>query len=500
MVRFFCMWLVACAWGGCAAKGGSKPWEGILSSGGFQGDRPGAGGQGEGAGAEEDRLVMEDSDDPAAFSPVPWEEAALETVNSFPEDLEPSWRRALSRVPILEIQGQDHPVVKRFAQEFRRQIESPRGRPITRSSVYLPRMLEIFREEGVPEELVYIAFVESRFNPWVTSGGKCVGMWQFTEATGRRYGLRIDSWVDERRDPEKSTRAAARYLRDLYQTFRSWDLVIAAYNAGEAAVTSSFSLANKEVSNFWDLLPSGGLSRSTMEFVPRVIAAIQVARDEKLSSTDLGPAMDLWRFDRVRVQEHLELATVARLLGCTEEELKDLNPHLKGNLVHPGASGLEIRVPEGKGDEMKQLLANPGKLVRPARFQEATQREFRAHRVQPGDTLKKLARRYGTTVEELSDVNLLSRDSKLRPGRELLVPVSRSWQGTHGGDSGGEGSTRTGPSSTKGDPGPKIHKVGKGESLWSISRRYGLTVDDLLRWNGLKGYLVQPGDCLKVAP
>lgn len=498
MVGFFCMWLVACAWGGCAAKGGSKPWDGILTSGGLQGDALRAQDQGEGAGAEEERLVLEDFDAPAVFSPVPWEEATLESVNSFPEDLEPSWRRVLGRVPTLGIQGQDHPVVKRFAQEFRREIESPRGRPITCSSLYLPRMLEIFREEGVPEELVYIAFVESRFNPRVTSGGKCVGMWQFTEATGRRYGLRIDSWVDERRDPEKSTQAAARYLRDLYQTFRSWDLAIAAYNAGEAAVTSA--LANKEVSSFWDLLPSGGLSRSTMEFVPRVMAAIQVAQDEKLNSTDLGPAMDLWRFDRVRVQEHLELGTVARLLGCTEEQLKHLNPHLKGNLVHPGASALEIRVPEGKGDEMKQLLANAGKLVCPARFPEATQREFRAHRVQPGDTLEKLARRYGTTVKELGQVNLLSRDSKLRPGRELLVPVSRSRQGTHGGDSGGERRSRKGPSSTKGDPGPKIHKVEKGESLWSISRRYGVTVEDLVRWNGLKGSLVQPGDSLKVAP
>jgi membrane-bound lytic murein transglycosylase D len=489
--RLLCLWLVACAWTGCAAKGGAKPWEGIFSSRALKGQEPGGqGAQEEGSPAGEPQWDQEGLW--GGSSQELWEPSPQQS--GWPEvDLDPSWRRAFQRSPVLGLDGLDHPAVQGFAQDLRLRGESSGGRLISRSSKFIPRMKEIFREEGLPEELVYLAFVESGFNPWSSSAGKCVGIWQFTEATGRRYGLRIDSWVDERRDPEKSTRAAARYLRDLFQTFRSWDLAIAAYNAGEAAISNS--LEKKEATSFWELYPSGGLSKATREFVPKVMAAILVAQEEQAGFPGTGLEQELWRFDKVRIQEHMELGTVARLAGCTEKELRSLNPQIKGSVLHPGASGLDIRVPEGKGEEIKALLSEKGQMVRFAQHGESPPVGFRSHKVRPGDTLEGIARQYGTTAEEIRRWNTLRAGGRLSPGTDLLVPEGKPRHARS------EGASRVKDSKDRGSPSPAtLHKVQKGETLWSIARLYGVSVDDLMRWNNMRGSLLQPGTTLRINP
>lgn len=490
LLRMVCLWLVACAWTGCAAKGGAKPWEGIFSSRSLKGDEPGAQGASEeiSQGGEEPWETQSRWDE---ISQEPWQEPLQEGV--WPEqELEPSWRKALKRSPVLESEGLHHPLVQSFAREYRLKADYFGGRLISQSSQYIPRMKEIFREEGLPEELVYLAFVESGFNPWSSSPGRCVGMWQFTEATGRRYGLRIDTWVDERRDPEKSTRAAARHLRDLYQTFRSWDLAIAAYNAGEKAISDS--LSRKGANEFWDLYPSGGLSKATREFVPKVMAAILVAQEEQTGSQEAYQEEQLWRFDKIRIQEHLDLATVARLAGCTEKELRALNPHLKSSTVHPGTSGVEIRVPEGKGDEIKSLLSERGRLVRTIKPEESGSSGFRTHKVSPGDTLAGIAKQYGITEKELRDWNTLKPGARLRAGTDLLVPENKTPLSRPQKTSGAQAGTSASLESSK------LYRVQKGETLWSIARRHGVSVEDLMRWNDLRGSLLQPGTILRLNP
>jgi membrane-bound lytic murein transglycosylase D len=492
LLRMVCLWLVACAWTGCAAKGGAKPWEGIFSSRSLKGDEPGGQGTSEGItqGGEE---PWETESRWEEISQEFWQEPLPADVG--PEsDLDPPWRRALKRIPALELEGLDHPLVQGFAREYRLKADSSGGRPISQSSQYIPRMKEIFREEGLPEELVYLAFVESGFNPWSSSSGRCVGMWQFTEATGRRYGLRIDSWVDERRDPEKSTRAAARHLRDLYQTFRSWGLAIAAYNAGEKAISDS--LSRKGANDFWELYPSGGLSKATREFVPKVMAAILVAQEEQTGTRETDQEEQLWRFDKIRIQEHLDLATVARLAGCTEKDLRALNPHLKSSTVHPGASGLEIRVPEGKGDEIKSLLSERGRMVKAPKPDEIGPSSFRTHKVRPGDSLAGIAKQYGTTEQELRAWNTLKPGARLRAGTDLLVPESRSPSPRPQKSS----EPKAQPGKSAGLDSQKLYRVQKGETLWSIARRYGVSVEDLMTWNNLRGSLLQPGTTLRVTP
>ena len=172
LLRMVCLWLVACAWTGCAAKGGAKPWEGIFSSRSLKGDEPGGQGTSEGItqGGEE---PWETESRWEEISQEFWQEPLPADVG--PEsDLDPPWRRAIKRIPALELEGLDHPLVQGFAREYRLKADSSGGRPISQSSQYIPRMKEIFREEGLPEELVYLAFVESGFNPWSSSSGRCV--------------------------------------------------------------------------------------------------------------------------------------------------------------------------------------------------------------------------------------------------------------------------------------------------------------------------------------
>lgn len=492
LFRMVCLWLVACAWTGCAAKGGAKPWEGVFSFRALKGQEPEGQGTSEGLNQEgQDLWEAESRWD--AISQELWPDGLQEALWSG-ADLDPSWRRALKKSPSLDLEGLDHPLVQSFAQDYRWRADSPGGRPITQSSQYIPRMKEIFREEGLPEELVYLAFVESGFNPWSSSQGRCVGMWQFTEATGRRYGLRIDSWVDERRDPEKSTRAAARHLRDLYQNFRSWDLAIAAYNAGEKAISDS--LSRKGASGFWDLYPSGGLSKATREFVPKVMAAILVAQEEQARFQEADQDEQLWRFDKLRIQEHLDLATVARLAGCSEKELRELNPQLKSSTVHPGASGLEIRVPEGKGEELKTLLTEKGRMVKAHKADEKGPSGFRTHKVRPGDTLAVIAKQYGSTEEELRNWNTLRPGARLRVGTDLLVPERNSASSRFPKASQAQAQ----PGKLDNSHHQKHHLVQKGETLWGIARRHGVSVEDLKRWNDLRGSLVQPGATLRLTP
>jgi membrane-bound lytic murein transglycosylase D len=375
---------------------------------------------------------------------------------------------------------------------------------------YLPMMKEIFREEGLPGELAYLPLIESSFNPLASAGGKCVGLWQFLEGTGRKYGLRIDAWVDERRDPERSTRAAARYFRDLYAAFRSWDLAIAAYNAGEGSISDA--LARRNATSYWELAKYPDMPRATREFVPKFMAAMKLAQDPQGHGLEGLPPEEGWRFDRVTLSRPLDLETIARLAGTTEKEIRALNPHIKGRSSPPTPGGEEIRVPEGTGDAVQSKLAGlsgggPEKGPWAARSLEPS---VRVHRIRPGDTIGGIARQYGTGVREIESLNLLRPGQVLKVGRQIHIPVPDNRGSGAGGKTEAGGQARAAGATVRpgghapapdGVRGHARHEVKAGENLWTISRRYGVSVPDLLHWNGLqKSSLVRPGMILTVGP
>lgn len=281
---------------------------------------------------------------------------------------------------------------------------------LKRSGLYLPMMRRILREEGLPEDLVYMAMIESAFKASAHSRARAHGFWQFIDGTARRYGLRRSRYLDERSDPEKSTRAAARYLKDLYEMFGDWYLAMAAYSAGEGKVLKG--LQRLGVKDYWQLSAGSFLRRETREYVPFVLAAALVSKDPLRYGFDVVPDPPL-AFDVARVPRPVDLARVAGAVGAPLSELQLLNSELKTRVTPQGVSDYPLRVPAGSVDRLVAQL--PTLPTAPAIGE-------RRVTVRKGETLAKLAARTGSRVEELCDLNDLPRNARLRKGQVLLVP------------------------------------------------------------------------------
>lgn len=405
----------------------------------------------------------------------------------------------------LEISSEDYPRVEAKVNSFLEECSQLFSESMARSQRYLPMMRDIFKREGLPEDLVYLGLVESGFNPMAFSPHDHVGIWQISKHTGRRFGLRIDHWIDERRDPEKSTLAAARYLKELYQSFQSWDLAIAGYNLGEGKIRAAMDARN--TTSFWELCRHPDLSQTTKDFVPRFLATLLIAQDPDAYGLSKRNHAEGWRFDRVWLHEPLKIETIARLAGTTPGEIQALNPHIRTNVTPPGR--LEIRVPQGKGEELGARLSQgipPALRLPDGRVATVGGREGGVvHRVKKGESLGEIARRYGTRVEDIQRSNHLASIHHLKEGQELKIPIgSASGKKDPLPDSGqviraaaGSG-TRGKDTSSKGEGQATVHKVLKGENLWSIARRYGVHVSDICRWNALKDQRIKPGDVLSL--
>lgn len=272
-----------------------------------------------------------------------------------------------------------------------------------------PMVEQIFAEFNLPGDLVFLSLVESGFNTRAVSRAKAVGPWQFIKSTAKAYDLRVDKWIDERRDPIKSTIAAARYLRDLYQLFGSWPLAMAAYNAGERKVGRA--LIRAQADDFWDLTDTKLLKRETKEYVPRFLAAALIAKDP----TRFGfavPAQTPVEYDEVIVTRPIHLRTAALAAGASYEELKALNPELRKDLTPPDPA-YHLKVPAGRKEAYLANLAT---------YQDWKRVHAVRYRVRRGDTLPLLASRYGTTVPAILEANAMTKSEKPKPGDWLLLP------------------------------------------------------------------------------
>ncbi|MCZ6671284.1 MAG: LysM peptidoglycan-binding domain-containing protein [Acidobacteria bacterium] len=332
------------------------------------------------------------------------------------------------------------------------------------SGRFMPMILKIFAEEGVPLDLAYMAHVESSYKTRAYSRAKAMGIWQFIQSTGRVYGLHRDDWVDDRANPEKATRAAARHLKDLYETFDDWYLAMAAYNAGSGRVRSAIRRTRSR--DFWVLRRTRYLRRETRNYVPAILATILIAKDlekygfhvEKLSP---------WEFDLAEVESMTDLRVVAKCAGVDVKEVRELNPELRWLTTPPIKTSYTLRLPAGTKETFAK---NYSELPADERVL------WVRHRVRRGETLSVIARRYGTTIRGIQGANGIRNRHRIRQNTVLMIPV-----GPHG-----RVSASAAVSSPTYKKGQRVrHRVRRGESLSTIARRYRTDVGSLCAWNQL---------------
>ena len=329
-------------------------------------------------------------------------------------------------LPLSDIPLALNSKVEYFLYYFQTSGKASFSRWLSRSSRYIPMMKEILKREGMPEDLVYVAMIESGFQMHARSWANAVGPWQFISDTGRRYSLRIDQWVDERKDPVKATTAAALYLKELYGMFNGdWYLAAAGYNAGENKILRAISMYN--TSDFWEISRGSYLKRETKEYVPKLLAAAIIAKDPaRYGFSDIAylPAIE---FDTVRIPSRTDLELVAKLSGTTYETIRDLNPDLRHWCTPPNYPDYELKLPKGTKQQFELEYV---KVPEDKRFTEKVL--YTSYQARKNDSLKSVARRYGTSPETLSELNGLSKNSRIA-GRKLVVPVKQTVDFSHEG-------------------------------------------------------------------
>jgi membrane-bound lytic murein transglycosylase D len=370
-----------------------------------------------------------------------------------------------------------------------------------RSSRYMAIMQKILREQNLPEDLIYLAMIESGFSTKAYSRAHAAGPWQFIRETGARYGLQVSSWVDERKDPIKSTRAAAQHLSDLYNRFGSWYLAAAGYNAGEGKISRALAMYN--ASNYWEITADHChyIKEETKQYVPKMIAAALIAKEPEKYGFSKIPYQPPLTFDEVTVPGNVELKDVAAAIGVNVDTIVDLNPELKRWVTPPGTSDYIIRVPEGSREK---LLENYAQLIRPK-----PRPIYAEHRVKKGERLSSISKRYGVKASVITRTNRIKAGSPLNPGLVLLIPKKT---GAHGFppdiepiDHENRDEKIASDPASRNRPGEKSYVVAnkgnekngqplriryqikKGDSLTSIAERFDVEISMIKKWNNAKG-------------
>jgi len=302
----------------------------------------------------------------------------------------------------------DNPRVSYFINYFSKRQRQTFATALARSGKYFSMMAKVLRNEGLPEDFVYLALVESYFSPQAASRAGGLGLWQFVPVTARRYGLKINTWIDERRDPIKSTHAAAAYLKDLHQAFDRWYLATAAYNAGQGAIEKI--VQSSPPKDFASLIAKSKLNEETRNFVPKFVAAALIAANPQKYGFEPVVEDAQAEYEEVAVEGNLQLASLAEMAGTDIDTLRELNPALHRSQTPPGES-YRLRVPAGQAATF-ELAYRPSREIGETRIV--------THEVKRGETLFSIARRYGQQVRALMELNGLT-DSRLRIGQKLTV-------------------------------------------------------------------------------
>ncbi|RME25824.1 MAG: LysM peptidoglycan-binding domain-containing protein [Candidatus Zixiibacteriota bacterium] len=344
---------------------------------------------------------------------------------------------------------------------------------LSRKPRYERRFREILRKHGLPEDLIYLSMVESGYNPHAYSWARAMGLWQFISSTGRLYGLKRDWWIDERKDPLKATEAAARFLKDLYNRFGNWELAMAAYNGGPGRV--SRAIKRQHTRDFWKLR----LRRQTMDYVPLIYAACIIGKDpEKYGFTDIDYEDEV-RWEETTIDRCLDLKDIAREVGCSLKELKQLNPELLRNYTPPNRKKYTLRLPVGK---KARFLAVYDKLPSPK------ETSWVKHRIRRGETVSSIAAKYGVSQYAIMNANNLGRRARIIAGKTLIVPVPLDRE-----------YARLNRRHHKYQAESGVYTVRSGDTMWDIARAFGTTVDALRRINSInRGSRIYVGQRLKI--
>lgn len=388
----------------------------------------------------------------------------LENIETFP--LPPAKAKELMEKVKAEMEGRIFSIpveinerVLSFIELFKGEKRERFERALVNSGKFIGKIKEILKEEGVPEDLAYLPLIESEFKVKAKSRANAKGIWQFIDSTGKLYSLEYNWWLDEKYDFIKSTRAAAKHLKDLYNRYNDWYLALAAYNAGAGKIDRAISNTGK--ADFWEIAMTRHIKTETKNYVPAFLASLIIAKNPYQHGFEIEPAPEL-QWEVCKVPSPTDLRIIAECAELSLQEIKELNPELR-RLTTPGnLPYYEIRLPLGKAEIFRQNFA---------KIPENKRVFWRWHIVQKGETLSSIGRKYGAGVPVLKEVNSLT-SNRIKPQMRLLIPSGRDIR-----------------SSTE----RVVHVVKKGETLYRIALKYNTSVEKIKEWNNLRDNLISPG-------
>jgi len=424
------------------------------------------------ADLEQTHSMLNDYETFGAFEETPLDSTERETLENDLDSID------LSRFS-LPIEIND-----RVMQEIHFLTVSVRGfteTSLSRKTILDSMIYSKLRERNMPEDLIYLAMIESGFKTSAYSKAKAAGVWQFIPGTGKRYGLSVDFWLDMRRNPVAATDAALNYLADLYEEFGDWYLAMAAYNCGEGRirklVKESLAADSSKKVSYWDLT----LPRETMLYVPRIIAATIIGHDPEHYSFKVQKQSSI-PFDTVTVKDCIPLDKVGGAVGTSSNTIQELNPELIRWCTPPNLKSYTIRVPQGTRGKFLAAYAKMDKtqLVR-----------WHQYKVQKGDNLGSISSQFGLKASDIQATNNL-KNTKLKTGQILIIPMPAN-AALSEKQKKSNGAEKTAP---KTDNNAKTYVVRKGDNLGSIARRFGVSSQSLMNWNNLQNNKVAVGQKL----
>ncbi|AWV90394.1 hypothetical protein DN745_14070 [Bradymonas sediminis] len=387
----------------------------------------------------------------------------------------PDVQKRLADTKVLGLTQHDQAAVRAYLDFFDGRGKRTLAGWIRRMHVFAPIILETLRDKGLPEDLIYVAMIESGFSPWARSPAAAVGLWQFIRSTGRYMGLRIDAYVDERRDPVKSTIAAAEYLTYLYDKFGSWPLALAAYNGGPGLMAKSIRKYNSN--DYWYICRQNGLYDETRRYVPKVIGAALVAKNADVFGLDMIKGHAPFEFDLVEVPPSTRLSLVSSAVGAELDTIKKLNPALLTGATPPGKDTYSLRIPVGT---TKKFVQNFDKI----RLDNGA--EHITHRVRFGESVEMIGETHRVAPRVLRAANGLKKGQMPPIGQELIVPKKALGTWNPRGKSSSKKVILL-PSVEYKNPKLKryFYRVQSGDTLKAMGRGLGINPADITLWNHL---------------
>jgi peptidoglycan lytic transglycosylase D len=438
------------------------------------------------------------------FAEKRYEPASIDdllAISTFPQAPSPEATEAIARDLEATAHDIDIPLNDRvlaYVQLFTGRLKGYLEDGLSRGARFLPMIQDVFRAEGLPLDLAYVPLVESAFKPDALSRASAKGMWQFMSGTALENGLKHDWYIDERADPEKATRAAAKYLKTLYGMFGDWHLALASYNGGPGRVQTAMKRSRKD--DFWEIAKSSRyLPRETRDYVPLILAAVIVARNPAQYGINIQP-IDAPSLETITLPKATDLRRVAEWVGIPVQNLQDLNPELRRWTTPVRMDDYELKVPQGAADTVKARLA------------EATPDDFASLNyltVKKGETLLSIARKLKVSRTDLAEANYLRITAPLTAGQQLVIPRAPTLLlATRADNPIPETESRSvdavvaanimAPKAERPVQVQIVHRVKSGETLASIARLYSTTVASLKQWNHLKSTTIAAGQRLTI--